>query len=121
VYPEAKESTDGGPASGVGYIYIISEQSHGYNTGFYKIGRTGDLQERIEELQTGNAQLLCPYGSLTVNDMAAAERAAHAAVSQYRATDGGGIEWFYVPLDNFQEFVRLAGQAIAPYVLQHYN
>ena len=81
VYPEAKESTDGGPASGMGYIYIISELSHGYNTGFYKIGRTGNLPERIKELQTGNARLLCHYSSVTVNNMVAAERAAHAAVT----------------------------------------
>ena len=49
--------------------------------------------------------------------MAAAERAAHAAVSQYRATDGGGTEWFYVPPDNFNDFVGLTEQAVAPYVL----
>ena len=117
VYPEAKESTDGEPATGLGYIYIISEQSGGLDTGFYKIGRTGDLQERIENLQTGNARALSFCGKAEVYDMAAAESAAHAAVSQYRAKDGGGTEWFYVPPDNFQDFEGRVRQAVAPYVL----
>ena len=116
VYPKAEEFTDGGSASGVGYIYIISEKSHGNDTRFYKIGRTVDVQDRIESLQTGNARFLQVYGTVTVNNMAAAEYAAHDAVSQYRATDGGGKEWFYVPPANFKEFVSLAEQAITPYV-----
>ena len=55
--------------------------------------------------------------------MAAAERAAHAAVSQYGAPDGGGTEWFYVPPDKFQDFEGRVGQAVEPYmyVPQHYD
>ena len=119
VYPEEEESTDGQSASGVGYIYIISEQSHGCNTGFYKIGRTGNLGKRIQELQTGNARFLCFYSTEIVDNMAAAELAAHDAVSQYRATDGGGKEWYYVQPASFQEFLTLAEQAVTPYLL-HY-
>ena len=117
VYPEVEEeSIDGGLVTIDGYIYVIAEKSQGYNTGFYKIGKTGNLKERLEDLQTGNARQLCYNGIQKVTNMSAAEYAAHMAVNQYRATDGGGREWYYVPQDNFQHFMSLAGQALTSFL-----
>ena len=59
VYPEAEESTDGREMIQQGYIYVIAEQSQGINTGMYKVGKTGNLAQRIRDLQTGNEHHLC--------------------------------------------------------------
>ena len=117
VYPEAEESTDGGGRIQAGYIYIIAEQSQGINTGMYKVGKTGNLPERISDLQTGNEHHLCYWYYRKVNNMTAAEDAAHAAVTQYRANDGGGREWFYVPHTDLQYFIGCVHQAILPYII----
>ena len=116
VYPEAEESTDGREMIQQGYIYVIAEQSQGINTGMYKVGKTGNLVQRIRDLQTGNEHHLCYWKYWKVNNMTAAENAAHAAVTQYRDHDGGGREWFYVPQDNLPYFIGYVQQAITPYI-----
>ena len=83
VYPEAEESTDGQEMIQQGYIYVIAEQSQGINTGMYKVGKTGNLAQRIRDLQTGNEHHLYYRKYWEVNNMTAAENAAHAAVAQY--------------------------------------
>ena len=95
------------------FIYIIAEKttkvgSGGY-TGYYKVGKTDDLQERIENLQTGNPHQLEYLGQIQVNpsQKKAAEEAAHAAVrAQYRSDENGGTEWFCVPLQSQAIFMR---------------
>ena len=117
IYPEAEESTDGGEIQ-KGYIYVIAEQSQGsINTGMYKVGKTGNLEERIRNLQTGNERHLCYWYWWKVNDMTAAEEVAHTAVTQYRATGGGGREWFYVPQANLEDFLSCIQQAITQYIV----
>ena len=117
VYPEAEESTDGGGTIQAGYIYIIAEQSQGIDTGMYKVGKTGNLEERIKNLQTGNEHHLYYWYHWKVNNMTAAENAAHAAVTQYRANDGGGREWFYVRQADLQNFISCVYQAIISYII----
>ena len=95
------------------YIYIIAEKTTkvgtGGYTGYYKVGQTDDLQERIEKLQTGNPHQLEYIGQIKVNPSQknAAEKAAHAAVrAQYGSDENGGTEWFHVPLQSQAVFMR---------------
>ena len=118
IYPEGDDSTDG-PAS-LCYIYIISEAINGQSiTNFYKVGETGNLHQRLLELQSGNPRQLCYHSIVTVvvSDKHAAERAAHEAVAAYRTTDGGGREWYYVETQNLDTFTSLVKAAVSPYII----
>ena len=85
------------------YIYIIAEKTTkmgtGGYTGYYKVGRTDNLDLRIEELQTANPHQLECIGWIQVDPSMKniAEKAAHAAVrDQYKSDENGGREWFLV-------------------------
>jgi hypothetical protein len=86
------------------FIYIIAEKTTktgtGGYTGYYKVGQTDNLQERVKELQTANPHQLECIGWIQVDPSMKniAEEAAHAAVrDQYRSDENGGREWFLVP------------------------
>lgn len=118
VHPEVNEDTDsGGAIPKPQYIYIIGESSLKQPTGYYKIGKTDDWEERIKNLQTGNARELYYCRVIQVWDMTAAEKAAHDKVAVCRAKDGGGKEWFFVPQEWEQKFITLFSQAISNYRL----
>ena len=71
-----------------GYVYIIAEKtSAGRYTGYYKVGKTQDLDVRIAELQTGNPRKLEYMKQIRVGDMDAAERSAHDAVRRDHRSD----------------------------------
>ena len=96
------------------YIYIIAEKTiklgTGGYTGYHKVGRTDNLQERVKELQTANPHKLeCSwYMKVDPSQKNTAERAAHAAVSdQYRSDENGGKEWYRVPFQLQANFVQL--------------
>lgn len=96
------------------YIYIIAEKTTkvgtGGYTGYFKVGRTDDLQERVKELQTANPhQLQCGwYIKVDPSQKNTAEKAAHAAAYvKYRSGENGGTEWYYVPFQVIQDFLQL--------------
>ena len=96
------------------YIYIIAEKTTklgtGGYTGYYKVGRTDNLQERVKELQTANPhQLECSwYIKVDPSQKNTAEKAAHAAVrDQYRSDENGGTEWYRVPFQLQLNFITL--------------
>jgi hypothetical protein len=78
-----------------GYIYIIAEKTSTGRTGYYKVGKTQNLDERIAELQTGNPHELVYEEKIPVVDMDAAEQSAHDAVRRdHRTHENGGKEWY---------------------------
>ena len=82
-----------------GYVYVIAEKtSAGGYTGYYKVGKTQNLDARISELQTGNPHKLEYVKKLWVGDMDAAEQSAHGIVhGDYKSNVTGGKEWYYAP------------------------
>ena len=91
-----------------GYVYIIAEKtSAGDFTGYYKVGKTQNLEARISELQTGNPHKLEYVEKIQVGDMDAAEHSAHNAVRRrYKSNVSGGREWYYAPgRDQFEGFL----------------
>ena len=82
-----------------GYVYVIAEKtSAGGFTGYYKVGKTQNLEARITELQTGNPHKLEYVEKMPVDDMDAAERSAHDIVrGNYKSNVSGGREWYYAP------------------------
>ena len=80
-----------------GFIYVIAEKtSSGVYTGYYKVGKTQNLDARIAELQTGNPHELEYVWKMAFDDMDAAEQSAHDAVRRkYRSNENGGKEWYY--------------------------
>ena len=93
------------------YIYIIAEKTSkagtGGYTGYYKVGRTDNLDERLENLQTGNPRKLECVGLIKVESSqqaGTAEAAAHRAVrGQYQSDENGGTEWFKIPVPQLNE------------------
>ena len=89
------------------FIYIIAEKTTkvaGGYTGYYKVGRTDNITERLENLQTANPRQLECLGWIQVDPSMKnlAEEAAHAAVrDHYRSDENGGKEWFFV-LQHYQ-------------------
>ena len=95
------------------YIYIIAEKTTkvgtGGYTGYYKVGRTDNLQERLSTLQTGNPhQLEClRWIQVAKSNVDYAEKVAHAAVSKlYRSNENGGSEWYLVSLQYQANFIQ---------------
>ena len=52
-----------------GYIYVICESVNGRATGFYKVGRTGNPDKRLSDLQTGNVRPLGFTRTVEVTDV----------------------------------------------------
>ena len=80
-----------------GHVYVIAEKtSAGGYTGYYKVGKTQNLEARISELQTGNPHKLEYVKQIYVGDMDAAEQSAHDAVRRdHRTHENGGREWYF--------------------------
>lgn len=72
-----------------GYVYVIEDESERYKLGFSK-----DAEMRIDDLQTGNAEILTIKYRLEVNDMRRAETAIHQLFAADRIRVKG--EWFKV-------------------------
>ena len=92
------------------YIYIIAEKTSkvgaGGYTGYYKVGRTDNLEKRLDALQTGNPRKLECVGFIQVESSQAntAEAAAHRAVrGQYQSDENGGTEWFKIRAPQLNE------------------
>lgn len=98
------------------YIYFIGEQSQGRDTGYYKIGKTKDLAERLENLQTGNPRKLYYCYKWPVTDAVTAERIAHSAMAQYVTPDGGSHEWFFLGAENVRQFLEFVQKKISHYI-----
>ena len=81
-----------------GHVYLIRDKpAIMAEVVHYKVGQSNDREKRISDLQTGNPRKLEFSSEVAVNDMNKAERAAKAALGEYKCTLGGGIEWFTVP------------------------
>ena len=98
------------------YIYFIGEQSQGRDTGYYKIGKTEDLDERLENLQTGNPRKLYYCYKWPVTDATTAERIAHSAMAQFKTKEGGSQEWFFLGAENVQRFLEFVQNKISFYI-----
>ena len=95
-------------------------------TGYYKVGKTDDLKERIKNLQTGNPNELQYIKYYEVMDMDTAGKNAHAAVMQvcefdalrriprqvYKSDEKGGTEWFKVHPLKEADFIRRIEQSL---------
>jgi hypothetical protein len=97
------------------YVYIIAEKTTKFNlgtggyTGYYKVGQTDNLQERLEKLQTANPHQLECIGWIQVDPLMKiiAEKAGQAAVrDQYKSDENGGTEWFRAPLQYQAAFMQ---------------
>ena len=92
-----------------GYLYCVGElqQPFSASTGrfgiYFKVGSSGNLKERLANLQTGNPRPLkvVEYWKVTDMDVAKAEDAVHRhhASQEYKAELGGGTEWYRVTSD----------------------
>lgn len=70
-----------------GFVYAIEDES-----ARIKLGMADDVDTRLKELQTGNAERLTVKYRLQVNNMKRAEDALHNLFAAYRLRADG--EWF---------------------------
>jgi len=80
-----------------GFVYLIEETDGetGLLTGFYKIGKTTNLESRIRAFRTASKNGLEYRKTIEVDDYSEAETAAHKACSNFRMPgENGGKEWF---------------------------
>lgn len=102
------------------YIYVIAEKTtkvgtNGF-TGYYKVGRTDNLRQRLSVLQTGNPHKIEYWQHFKVANVDAAEQAAHRAVCEkYRSDEQGGSEWYSVPLGNKDDFIMRIQRSLKSY------
>ena len=108
-----------------GYVYVIAEKtSAGGYTGYYKVGKTQNLDARIAELQTGNPHELEYVKKLQVQlgDMDAAERSAHDAVRRdHRSHENGGKEWYYASQARKRDFLLKIELTVTHNYIQKYQ
>ena len=88
------------------YVYILEECKGDKPTGYYKIGKTRNLEKRISDLQTGNPRKLRHKKSKAVTDSTATESKLlkHPDLSEYKAQHEGGREWFKVKEEDLESF-----------------
>ena len=90
--------TGGGATRGKpGWLYLITEDDKNY----YKIGCTTDsVDDRIDQLQTGNPRKLQIVYSCKAKNALAAEQNARERIYKHdwviQTATGGGTEWFEV-------------------------
>lgn len=80
-----------------GFVYLIEETdgATGQLTGYYKIGKTTNLDSRIRAFRTASKNGLEYRKTIEVDDYSEAETAAHKTFSPYRMPgENGGKEWF---------------------------
>ena len=86
---EGSDETDSGTYSGKGYIYIAFASG----TNDFKIGRTGNILRRKQQLQTGNPNELEMY-AVEVSSMTGAEGKLKKEMKSSFEKPDGGSEWF---------------------------
>ena len=97
-----------------GLVYVLKEAG----SNFYKVGLTsGNVNDRIKQLQTGNPRKISAVFSQMVTDVGQAEKAAKDAVKKYHAqeTYGGGTEWYEVASNEYSSFLNTIEGAIKRY------
>ena len=111
--PRARVDVDGGKPD-KGYIYVLREEENGEPTGLYKVGSSGNPDERRGKLQTGNYRhLKLTKTTNQVDNMVVAEAAVHHALKAYhKQLPGGGTEWYRVTLDQEGKFYDDLDKAI---------
>ena len=72
-----------------GYVYVIADEQ-----GRRKLGKAEDVDQRRNELQTGNADILTIEYRLAVKDMTKAELALHSLFAADRIRLNS--EWFII-------------------------
>jgi len=80
-----------------GFVYLIEETdwATGQTTGYYKIGKTTNLESRIRGFRTASKDGLEYRKTIEVDDYSEAETAVHSACSEYRMHgEKAGKEWF---------------------------
>lgn len=80
-----------------GFVYLIeeTEAETGSVTGFYKIGKTTNLDSRIRTFRTATKNGLTYRKTIEVDDYSEAETAAHKACAAYKMPgENAGKEWF---------------------------
>ena len=102
-----------------GQIYLFTEKtSQSKDTGFYKIGKTTDWQQRLQDLQTGNPRKIGHVYHAEVSDMDAAASAAYEATIAYKSKEGGETGWYYADRQQVNDFKIWIVIAIEPYKLK---
>lgn len=92
------------------YVYVLREREfRRLSEPVYKIGRTGDLIERMKAYPNGSAMIM----ALRVSDAKAAEDAIKAACrAAFRARRFYGVEYFEAPQ---REFLVVVAAAVVPW------
>ena len=97
-----------------GTVYVLKQAaSH-----FYKVGLTsGNVADRIKQLQTGNPKKISQVFSQKVTDVGQAEKAAKDSVKKFHAhpEHQGGTEWYEVPSNKYSGFIKTIESAINRY------
>ena len=79
------------------FVYLIQA----IGTGFYKIGFTKDVGERLKSLQTGSPHLLRLISSCKSANASLLERDLHKLMEPYRQTH----EWFELPIEEVKRLM----------------
>lgn len=118
--PESKPRiVPDGASNDEGYVYCVAEYEGGKESGYFKIGTANDTEKRLRDLQTGNPRQLKTWKEpQLVSQRLDAERAAHTALEEYKANQGGGTEWFKVPQNEQEKFYDLFCEAIEQYLVK---
>lgn len=80
------------------HIYIIKAE----NTNYFKVGRTTDIEERMETLSTGCPFALLPIGFYRIKDALQMEVFLHYQLRRYQIRN----EWFDIPPKVLDEIVN---------------
>lgn len=109
VYNE-EEDTDGDYSK----VYIILEEPDPRaKTWRLKVGKSGSVKKRLQDLQSGNSRKLLEVQKFDVYDAKEAEKAAHkVAKHKYEHISG---EWFRIKKDEFTNFIEDIKQAVSQY------
>ena len=111
-YTGDDDDTDGGQ----GFVYVLLEEpDEGADMWRVKVGRSGDVDKRVRDLQTGNPRELRKVEKFPVQNMPGAEKAAHqVAGSKYEPIDTHR-EWFNVHKKKIDKFVADIEKAVEGY------
>ena len=110
------------PTTGPGFVYIAGEiaPNNGPFNGYFKVGGAGinmDRNTKRTKMNTYNPRRLDIIIYYPVNQTQAAETAAlNALRPNWGVNLGGGTEWFYVNLGNWNNFRNQFINAVQPYL-----
>jgi hypothetical protein len=80
-------------------VYFIAESPW---TGRVKIGKTVDINKRLAQLQTGNANKLVIYSQINTKNSSELETQLHKELAEYRLVG----EWFQLTEEQINEITR---------------